>query len=100
MSFTKADPKALILVARRQVELDSASADLRKLNPNVQVLTVALDVRDADAVNALWKRVTADFGTVDVLINNAGSGKSALSVKDLDPNDFWEDFVSSRSPRL
>lgn len=32
---------------------------------------------------------------MDVLINNAGSGKSALPIKEVDPKDFWYDFVSA-----
>ncbi len=46
-----------------------------------------------DEVKALFSRIKSEIGTVDVLVNNAGSGKSALPVRDVDPNDFWYDFV-------
>jgi NADP-dependent 3-hydroxy acid dehydrogenase YdfG len=45
-------------------------------------------------VHALYASIKKQFGTVDVLINNAGSAKSVLAVKDMDPKDFWYDFVS------
>jgi NADP-dependent 3-hydroxy acid dehydrogenase YdfG len=45
-------------------------------------------------VKALYAKIESEFGTVDVLVNNAGSGKSALPIKDVDPEDFWYDFVS------
>lgn len=61
------------------------------------MLTQAVDIRNKDAVEALYARIEADFGTVDVLVNNAGSGKSVLPIKDLDPDDFWYDFVSRYS---
>lgn len=56
-----------------------------------------MDIQDKDAVKALYARIEADFGTVDVLINNAGTGKSILPIKDIDPDDFWYDFVSLQS---
>jgi NADP-dependent 3-hydroxy acid dehydrogenase YdfG len=63
----------------------------------VQVLTQALDIRNKESVEALFAKIKSEFGTVDVLINNAGSGKSALPIKDVDPEDFWYDFVSTLS---
>lgn len=52
-----------------------------------------MDIRDEDAVKVLFDRIKSEIGTVDVLVNNAGSGKSALPVRDVDPRDFWYDFV-------
>ncbi len=60
----------------------------------------ALDIRNIESVKALYAKIKADFGTVDVLINNAGSGRSALPIKDVDPEDFWYDFVSNFEPVL
>jgi NADP-dependent 3-hydroxy acid dehydrogenase YdfG len=60
-------------------------------------LTQALDIRNKESVEALFAKIKSEFGTVDVLINNAGSGKSALPIKDVDPEDFWYDFVSTLS---
>jgi len=45
-------------------------------------------------VDALYAKVESEFGTVDVLVNNAGVGKSALPIKDVQPEDFMYDFVS------
>jgi NAD(P)-dependent dehydrogenase (short-subunit alcohol dehydrogenase family) len=58
-------------------------------------LTQALDIRDESAVQALFARINAELGTVDVLINNAGSGTSTMPIKDIDTRDFWYDFVST-----
>lgn len=91
-AFTKASPKAIVLVARNHEALGHAAEELHEINPAVEVLTQAVDIRNKDAVEALYARIEADFGTVDVLVNNAGSGKSVLPIKDLDPDDFWYDF--------
>jgi NAD(P)-dependent dehydrogenase (short-subunit alcohol dehydrogenase family) len=60
-------------------------------------MTRAIDIRSEGDVKTLYASIKEEFGTVDVLINNAGSGKSALAVKDIDPKDFWYDFVSNAS---
>jgi NADP-dependent 3-hydroxy acid dehydrogenase YdfG len=79
--------------------VEHAGREIRILNPRVQVLTQALDIRNQESVKALYAKIKSEFGTVDVLVNNAGSGKSALPIKDVDPEDFWYDFVSN-SPSM
>lgn len=60
----------LALLARDEGELNRAREDLRRRNGDA--LIVKCDVRDrADVENAI-RRVTAELGGVDVLINNAG----------------------------
>jgi len=93
-AFAKANAKALVLVARNESELEAAGREIKIINPKVQVLTQALDIRNKDAVKALYAKIQSDFGTVDILVNNAGIGTSALPIKDVDPEDFWYDFVS------
>ncbi|MFY0408398.1 oxidoreductase [Solicola sp. PLA-1-18] len=51
------------------------------------VLTLALDVTDADAARSVVDRALAEFGRIDVVINNAGYGDVA-SVEDVDLADF------------
>ena len=77
--------------------MEATGRDIKNLNPKVQILTQALDIRDKSAVEALFAKIKLEFGTVDVLVNNAGSGKSALPIKDVAPEDFWYDFVSKPS---
>lgn len=91
-AFATAGARALVLVARNATELEATAQEVKEVIPNIQVLTQALDIRDDDAVKRLFYRIMSELGTVDVLINNAGSGKSALPVRDVDPKDFWYDF--------
>lgn len=60
----------LTLLARDQEELDRAARDLAERGADV--LTIACDVRDQDAVQTAIDRVAAERGRIDVLINNAG----------------------------
>jgi short-subunit dehydrogenase len=59
----------LVLVARGRAGLNSIAKELRE---HSEVLTVAMDVSDTDQCLKLLKKAEAKFGTVDVLINNAG----------------------------
>jgi len=92
-AFAKANSKAIVLVARNKSEVEAAGEEIKSINPEVKVLTEALDVRNQDSVQALFAKIKSEHGTVDVLVNNAGSGKSALPIKDVNPEDFWYDFV-------
>jgi len=91
-AFAKANAKAIILVARNEAEVEAAGREIKEINPKVKVLTQALDIRNQTSVQALFAKIKSEFGTIDVLVNNAGSGKSALPIKVVDPEDFWYDF--------
>ena len=84
-----------MLVARKANDLEEAAAEVRRINPDVKVMTKAIDIRSEEDVKALYKSIKEEFGTVDVLINNAGSGKTILPIKDIEVEDFWYDFVSA-----
>lgn len=59
------------ITARKQDELETAAARLAK--QGVEAFAVAGDLGKLDGVPAMLERVLARFGTVDVLVNNAGT---------------------------
>jgi len=61
----------LVLAARNSSALQDLAAQLSISKP---VLTVPTDITDRASVNALMEQTTAQFGTVDVLVNAAGAG--------------------------
>lgn len=60
----------VVLAARRQERLDQLVARIESMGG--EALAVVTDVTDEDAVAGLFARAVERFGTVDVLINNAG----------------------------
>lgn len=60
----------VILVARTQQEIDSVAAKVRSLR--VKALAITADVADINSVNVAVEKALAEFGTIDILINNAG----------------------------
>ena len=61
---------SLALAARDAALLDDAAEEFRGLG--AQVTAIPTDVTDEDAVNRLVDQTLARFGTLDVLVNNAG----------------------------
>src|SRR6266496_1197000 len=72
--------------ARREAEIEAAVRELSDLGDR-DVAGVVCDVRDYDEVKALIAYTTAEFGGLDILINNAGVGFFA-SVEKMPPEDF------------
>src|SRR5215470_4119813 len=62
----------LVLAARSADELEQVATAAAIRATGVQVLTVPTDVTQRDALSALVSAAERTFGSVDVLVNNAG----------------------------
>ena len=60
----------VVLAARRQERLEEVAKRIRASGG--QALAVACDVAQADQIDELRRRSEAEFGIVDLLVNNAG----------------------------
>lgn len=54
---------------------------------------LCLDVTDAESIAAVMKTITADFGDVSILVNNAGITKDNLLM--MMKEDQWNDIIST-----
>jgi NAD(P)-dependent dehydrogenase (short-subunit alcohol dehydrogenase family) len=73
------------VASRSQEKVDAAVAELAALGSESR--GYALDVRDADAVEAALKQHGGDVGDIDVLVSGAAGNFPALA-KDMSPNAF------------
>src|SRR5690554_5379379 len=62
----------LAIMARRKEKLEKVAEDIRSLG--VRCIPVQCDITDTEAIKKAAEIVEAEFGKVDVLINNAGNG--------------------------
>ena len=78
---------AVVLAARRGEEVERVAKDLRALGR--QAVAAPTDVTDGAAVEALAKRAIAEFGALDIWVNNAGGSPIAAPLTEL-PRSEWD----------
>jgi NAD(P)-dependent dehydrogenase (short-subunit alcohol dehydrogenase family) len=79
----------LVLCARKAERCEQAASELEQLG--VKALGLGCDVRDPEQVQAVVERTVADFGALDVLVNNAGVVWGA-TPEDM-PLEGWQKVV-------
>lgn len=77
---------SLTLVSTSQEKLDALADDLNL--PADKVLTRAVDLLDADAVQETAEAVSAKFGRVDILIHLIGGWVGGKTIAKTDAEDF------------
>ena len=73
----------VVVSGRGQDGVDAALATLRSQVPKAQVAGCPCDVTRPEELQALWDAAVAEFGQVDVWINNAGIGHAQQAAWDL-----------------
>src|SRR5262245_38681698 len=86
-----AEGARVVVTARSTSEIDAVAAEIREAGGEAEAL--ALDVTDPAAVRAVFAEVGERIGPVDVLVNNAGIGRSALLWRTSDED--WRDVLAT-----
>lgn len=81
----------LVLCARNAERLAAKAQEIREAQ-GVRVLDVSMDVSKAEDIDRLTERITAEFETVDILINNAGTGseETIMDATDEKWQYYWD----------
>ena len=83
----------LLLAARRAERLEELSAALQERH-GTDVLTVALDVRDREAVDEWVEGLPESWQYIDILVNNAGLARGLAPLHEGDVAD-WEEMIDT-----
>jgi serine 3-dehydrogenase len=83
----------LLLAARRKERLEELATDLRR-STEVAILTVALDVRDRQAVDAWYRDLAPEWREIDILVNNAGLSRGLSTLHEGEVDD-WEEMIDT-----
>ncbi len=75
------------LLSRTEAELDAVATEIR--NRGGTALPIAADVGDPDQIQRALDRVTAEFGPVEILVNNAAVVWPLGPTPSVDPGE-WE----------
>jgi NAD(P)-dependent dehydrogenase (short-subunit alcohol dehydrogenase family) len=78
-------------VDRDREPLEALAASAREQGKAAELLTIAADLTDDSAVDAITKATRVKFGRIDILVNNAGIGPGAIRPDSWQrPLKFWE----------
>ncbi len=80
----------VVLTARGEKDLEKAAEDVRRTGSVGDVLAVAADVTKADEVERLIDATVGRFGTIDVLVNNAGGTGRRSPFHELSDEEWFE----------
>jgi NAD(P)-dependent dehydrogenase (short-subunit alcohol dehydrogenase family) len=80
----------VVLTARGEKELEEAAEEVRRTAGVGAVLAVAADVTKASEVEGLIDATIARYGTVDVLVNNAGGTGRRSPFDQLSDEEWFE----------
>lgn len=80
----------IAILARRKEKMDMVADEIRKLG--VKCKPIKCDVTDTESIKAAVAEVKAEYGKVDILINNAGSG--GVGPAETTTDDDWNHTVS------
>jgi NAD(P)-dependent dehydrogenase (short-subunit alcohol dehydrogenase family) len=92
MAYALAEAGAdLALISRTQADLDKVAGEIHEATAR-RVIGVAADVTKEADIAAMVQRVMAEFGKIDVLINNAGIG-GTTPILDLQEEE-WDRYMN------
>jgi len=79
----------MAIMARRKEKLDKVAEEIRALG--VRCLAVQTDVTDTDSIRNAVGKIVAEYGKVDILLNNAGAAHVGPVLEYTD--EMWEGTV-------
>ena len=86
----------LVLLARGPEAIEEAAKEIRR-STGVRVLALAVDVRQEEAVRNAADRAAREFGTVHIVVNNAGGPIKRHDRQITWPESDWLDDVDTKT---
>ena len=81
----------IALVSRTKEQLDEVAGEIEKTGR--KAIAIPTDITDPAQVEAMAGKVNDAFGTIDILINNAGGGIERRSILESEPDEWVKDVT-------
>lgn len=91
--FVRHGVEGIVLAARTESDLQQVAGELQEIatevgNTEVRVLAVPTNMKDEESITSLVEKTIAEFGRIDIVINNAG-GTRMGPLEEL-PTKGWD----------
>jgi NAD(P)-dependent dehydrogenase (short-subunit alcohol dehydrogenase family) len=84
LAFAREGARVVVTAARERREIEAVAAEIGGT-------AVLANVSNQDSVQRLVDAVLADFGRIDILVNNAARGMKFVNARFMtDPMPFWQ----------
>jgi NADP-dependent 3-hydroxy acid dehydrogenase YdfG len=99
-AWTIAGAKGVVITGRRGNVLQDLAGKLQNIGEGrTKVVFVQADITKEEEVKKLWEKAREELGTIDVLINNAGS-LTQMRIGEGEVGEWWRDFVCNSPSSL
>jgi short-subunit dehydrogenase len=86
--LAQADAYVIMLLGSDKVTLLKIVAEFSDIAPDIEIQIKQLSINQENKVKDVFERVRDRYGFINVIINNAGSGESALPLDYVDLAGF------------
>ncbi len=93
MSYALAEAGANLVIAARKLDRCVEMANSITAETGVRTLPARCDITSEEEIDALFDLVMAEFGRVDILVNNSGASWGAPSLEF--PRNGWDKVIST-----
>src|SRR5690606_10851151 len=84
----------LVLTGRRREPLEEVAREITAGQPEARAVVIPADVGKPAAVEELFDQIEKEFGRLDLLFNNAGTGAPPVPIEEL-PVEEWQKVVDA-----
>lgn len=91
-TWAEAGASGMIITGRTQNLLDEVINEIKKISPSTKVVGIVGTAGSENDTRKIWEQASNEFGTIDVLIANAGvyvEGEDYPKTGVLDPSKWW-----------
>ncbi|RFU26114.1 hypothetical protein B7463_g10223, partial [Scytalidium lignicola] len=89
-AFAKAGAKAVVITGRTEKTLQDVTDEITRLGAKARYFIA--DVVNKSQIQEVFTKTKAEFGSIGVVVSNAGYLPDSASIRDVDINDWWKTF--------
>ncbi|KAH6669307.1 hypothetical protein B0J14DRAFT_517437, partial [Halenospora varia] len=95
LSFAQAGASNIAILGRREANLVTTAESIRAQFPKTKVLVATADITNSSSLTEAFKKISESFGTIDVMVSNAGYLSRPVTILESDEKDWWKSIETN-----